>query len=139
MEGTFEEVNEFSNLYGANATLGLLWTPSRHLSLGVTVDLPWTAKAEQEKTVKNEITTFDSTRTRILDITETVTKENKDVEFNFPFYWAVGMVWRWSHKFYTSLDVSQTRWSDFSFKAEGEERINPLDSSLYQENPLDDT
>ena len=35
--------------------------------------------------------------------------------------------------------MSQTLWSDFSFKAEGDPRINPLDGSVHKENPLDDT
>ena len=139
LDGEYEEINEFDDLRGMNATLGILWNLSRNLTLGATIDLPWTAEGEQRRIVRQEITTFDAARTRTLDVSTTQINEVKDVEFEFPAYWSVGALWRWTSHFYTSLDVSQTLWSDFSFKAEGEERINPLDGSSHSENPLDDT
>ena len=48
VQGTFEEINEFTNLNGFNANLGLLWTVSKMVSLGASVDLPWTAEAKQK-------------------------------------------------------------------------------------------
>ena len=61
------------------------------------------------------------------------------MEFEFPLFWSAGAVFRWTPRCYTTLDVSQTLWSDFSFQAEGQSKINPLDGSLHAENPLDDT
>lgn len=137
VEGLYEEINTFEDLEGYNATFGVLYTVNRLLSLGATVDLPWTAEGEQEKIVRNRVTTTDGAG-RVLDLTEDEEITRKDVEFRFPTYLALGVVFRWSPFFYTTFDVSQTRWSEFSFRAEGEERINPLDGSPHDDNPLDD-
>ena len=139
IEGVYEEVNEYEDLHGFNANFGALWTASRHLSVGFSIDLPWTAEAKQTKTLKTTTTTFNSNRTQVLDITSSEVREKKEVEFTFPLFWALGAVWRWTPQWYTSVDISQTLWSDFSFKAEGEERINPLDGLPHRESPLDDT
>ena len=128
-EGTYEEVNEFDDLRGINATFGMLWTVSRHLSLGATLDLPWTADAEQTRTITQTTTTYKEDQTTVVDQSETRTVQKKDVEFDFPWYSALGAVWRWNNRLYSTLDISHTHWSDFSFKAEGETRINPLDGS----------
>jgi len=53
-------------------------------------------------------------------------------------YWAAGAAWRCNDRLTSSLDVSQTQWSQFSYKAEGEPRLNPLDGSRYGEHPVDD-
>jgi long-subunit fatty acid transport protein len=136
-EGDYTEENEFSNLNGWNATFGALWTANRHLSLGLTVDLPWTAQAEQRKTISNRVITRDRSG-RIIDITEYSSSVSKDVEFDFPLYAAIGMVWKWNNALSSSLDISQTRWSDFAYQADGEPKINPLDGSPHGENDLDD-
>ena len=139
VNGTFEETNRFHDLHGYNATLGWLWSVSRHLSLGAVVDLPWTADTEQVRRVKRNITATDPRTEKVRNIEEALEIEKADVTFRFPLYWAVGMVWRWSDLFYTTLDISQTLWSDFSFKAEDGERINPLNGRPHREDPLDDT
>ncbi|MBP7828975.1 MAG: hypothetical protein KA248_03565 [Kiritimatiellae bacterium] len=139
VDGVYEEENRIDDLCGFNATLGFLWTVSRHLSLGGAADLPWTADAEQTKTIRDTATTYNAARTRVLDVTSTESLVSKDVEFTFPAAFALGAVWRWTDRLYTSLDVNHTRWSDFAFQAEGEEKINPLDGSPHGEHPLDDT
>jgi long-subunit fatty acid transport protein len=138
VEGEYEERNRFEDLYGVNATLGVLWRGSRFLSLGASVDLPWTAEATQKKTVWNRVTTYDSSYTRVVDVTETEDVVKKDVEFEFPLYWSVGALVKASDKLYSSLDLSQSRWSDYSFKAEGDARINPLDGTPYGQHEVKD-
>ena len=138
VEGTYEEWNTFDDLNGINTTLGAMWDVSRWLKFGLSVDLPWTAEATQTKTVENNVTTYNKNRTRVLDVTNTSTTEEKDVEFSFPLYWAVGTLVRWNMLFYTMLDVNQTLWSDFAFQAEGDQKINPLDGTPYGQNKLDD-
>lgn len=137
-DGEFEEINEFSDLRGYNGTFGVLWTANRFLSLGGSVDLPWTAEADQKKTLRNTVTTYDRGRTRVVGVTQTEEVERRSVEFEFPLYWAVGAVLRWNNRLYTTLDLSETLWSDFSFKAEGEERINPLDGTPHGQNEIGD-
>ena len=139
VEGTFHEISEFTDLYGFNANLGLLWTVSRFLSLGASVDLPWTAKADQKRIIRNRITTLDPNGSATRNTIDTIEEIKTDVELEFPLFWSVGMVYRWTPECYTTLDVSQTLWSDFSFKAKGQPEINPLDGTLHSERPLDDT
>ena len=139
VEGTFEEVNTYDDLEGYNWTLGLLWTVSRVLSLGATVDLPWTAEAEQTRTVRNTRTMRDVSGRVILEEAFPEVIEHKNVKFRFPLYWSLGSVWRWAPSFYTTLDVSQTAWSDFSFKEAGGKSINPLNGKPHRESKLDDT
>jgi len=138
VQGTYEEEDDLNDLSGINSTLGALWSVSSHLSLGFTVDLPWTASASQVKIIHNKVTTYDAASGSILDVEETSSTEQKDVELHFPLYWAAGAVWRWTDQLYSTLDVSQTRWSEFSFKADGEQKLNPLDGSPYGEHPIDD-
>ncbi|HOW98257.1 MAG TPA: hypothetical protein P5567_08695 [Kiritimatiellia bacterium] len=137
-DGEYSEENRFDDLHGWNLTLGGLWSVSRHLSLGGSVDLPWLAEAEQEQTIRSRETAYDASRTVVLDRSEYVVTERKDVEFRFPLFWSVGAVWKWNNVLSTALDVSQTRWSDFYYRADGEEKINPLDGRAYEANRLDD-
>ncbi|MBU1695158.1 MAG: hypothetical protein KKC51_14505 [Verrucomicrobia bacterium] len=138
-DGTIVEENQTDDLNGVNATFGVLWTVSRLLGLGFTVDLPWTAEARQQRTVSETITTYDASRTRVIDVRETRETETRDVEYRFPLYWAAGAVLRLSDEFYVTADISQTLWSQFYFKSEGEDRLNPLDGTPYGRNKIDDT
>ena len=137
-DGVYEETSVFEDFNGLNATIGALWTVSRRLSLGATIDLPWAARAEQTKAVRNTLTSYDDSRSRVLDVTTSDSLASTDVEFDFPLYWAVGAVWRWKHNLYTTLDVSETLWSDFAFQAEGEQKLNPLDGTPHGQNDIDD-
>jgi hypothetical protein len=137
-DGVYREENAYRNFQGVNATLGGLFTLSRHLSLGLTVDLPWKAEARQSRHLRNIVTTYNADRSQVLDVTETRENQSRDVEFTFPLYAAVGAVWRWTDRLYTTWDVSRTQWSDFSYKAEGEPRVNPLDGTRHGLHDLDD-
>ncbi|HBA84750.1 MAG TPA: hypothetical protein DCZ95_11705 [Verrucomicrobia bacterium] len=138
VEGHYNEQNEFDDLTGFNATFGILWAVNTHINLGLTVDLPWTAEASMTKTVNNTQTTYDSSRSRVVDVSETHTVQNKDVEFTFPAYAAAGITLKWNNRTYSMFEVSQTRWSDFSFQADGEEKINPLNGQPADASPIDD-
>ena len=135
--GTYDVDDRINNFRGVNATLGSLWTVSEKLTLGFCLDLPWTARAHQTKTVRTSVDVVDESGA-IVGHSTSKTRESKDVTFDFPLYWATGAVWHWNNRLSTSFDVSQTWWSDYSFKADGESRINPLDGSPYGEHPLDD-
>ena len=143
VRGTYEEINEFEDLHGYNANFGVLWAANKYLSFGGSIDLPWTADAEQKKTVRTTADTFDGSGTRLLRSDDSVISEMKDVEFDFPLFWTVGASARvpgkWWPRFRTSLDVGQTLWSDFAFKVEGEGKLNPLDGTPFGENKIDDT
>jgi len=139
VEGVYEEKNRFDHLQGINATFGFLWTVSSFLSLGGSVDSPWSADASQTKTIRNTSTTYDASRQRVLDATTSETTVTKDVQFGFPLYWALGAVFRFNNRLYATLDVSQTAWSDFSYEAEDEDKINPIDGKLSDDTDVRDT
>ena len=137
-EGVYTEKNEFSELQGINATFGAQCSVTPKLTMGAVIDLPWTAEGKQKKVITTKTTTYTSDKSTVLDESETTVVEKKDVEFEFPLYWSLGAVWKWNNNLWSSMDVSQTQWSQFSYKAEGEKRINPLDGSPHGDNPLDD-
>lgn len=134
--GRYDIDEKITRFRGMNATLGSLLTVSEPLTLGFCLDLPWKARAHQTKTVRSELEMTDQFGNK--HKTTQTTQTSKDIEFTYPLYWAAGGVWRWNNRLSTSLDVSQTWWSDYSFKAEGESRKNPLDGSEYSEHRLDD-
>lgn len=138
-DGVYDEKNRFTELDGFNQTLGVIWTLNWLLTFGASVDLPWTASARQTKTVSNSVTTYDASHTKVLDVSNTTKTGSEDVEFNFPLFWNIGFVLRWMPQLYSTFDVGQTKWSDFSFQAAGGPKINPLNSQPLADSPLDDT
>jgi len=132
--GRYDVSDRINNFRGVNATLGSLLTVNEKLTLGFCLDLPWTAKAHQSRTIRSSVTVDDADHTTA----SSTRQESKDIEFDFPLYWAAGAVWHWNNRLSTSFDVSQTLWSDYSFKADGERRINPLDGSDYGDHSVDD-
>ena len=137
-EGTYEEENEYDDLCGVNATLGMLWTVNRYLGVGLSVDLPWTAAGRQTRHIRNSVTTYNQARTAAVGAELTEERITRDIDFHFPLYWSAGALWRWSNRLYTTLDVSETLWSDFWYRADGVGKINPLDGSPYGQNRIDD-
>ncbi len=138
-EGVFTEDNRYSDWSGINGNLGLLWTLSQALTVGASVDLPWVAETDQTRTTRNQATTYNSARTQVLSTVDDVDTVSKSVEFEFPLSMAMGFVWRWSQNLYTSVDVGFAQWSEFSYKADGETRINPVSGQPHAIDPLDDT
>lgn len=137
VEGVYREHNRTDQFYGMNATFGALWTATDQLTLGATVDLPWTGYGEQTKQIAHQVTTFDS---NLVQVAQSSYNEiqRQDVEYTFPLYWSLGALWRWNDRFYTSMDVSRTYWSQYSYKAEGEEQINPVTGEPQSSSSLDD-
>lgn len=137
VEGRYREENDTDRFRGINATLGALWAASEKLTLGATVDLPWTGRGEQTKRINHQLSTFDSNLVQVA-VSSLVETQRRDVEYSFPLYWSVGALWRWSDRCYTSMDASRTHWSGFSYKADGEGRINPVNGEPYASSKLDD-
>lgn len=138
-EGTFTEHNRYSDWSGINGNMGLLWTISQACTLGASVDLPWVAKTDQTRTTRNQATTYNIARTQVLSTVDDVETVSKSVEFEFPLSMAMGFVWHWTQNLYTSVDLGFAQWSEFSYKADGETRINPMSGQPHDVDPLDDT
>lgn len=132
--GYYDVYDSIDDFRGVNATLGGLWTVNEKLTLGACLDLPWTAYAREKKTVQAGVNVQGDASAS----TSSRTSEAKDVTFEMPLYWALGAAWHWNNRLTTSFDASQTQWSDYSFKAEGDPRLNPLDGSEYGEHAVDD-
>jgi long-subunit fatty acid transport protein len=137
-DGEYEESNEYHDFEGVNATLGMLWTLSRYLDVGATVDLPWSASALQTRSIRHKMTTYNEARTTVLSVDETSSTETRRIRLDFPLYCAVGALLRWSNRSHSALDVARTQWSDFAFQAEGGETVNPLDGSPYDPHRVND-
>ncbi|MBN2783680.1 MAG: outer membrane protein transport protein [Pontiellaceae bacterium] len=137
VEGRYRELNSTEDFYGVNATLGALWTASEKLTVGAALDLPWTGYGRQTKRIDHRVSTFDSNLVEVASSTFSETQK-RDVEYTFPLYWSVGALLRWTDRFYTSMDISQTCWSQFSYQAEGEARINPVNGEPHASSALDD-
>ncbi len=137
VEGVYREINDTEDFWGVNATLGALWAANEKLTLGLTVDLPWTGRGNQTKYIHHQVSTFDSNLVQVASTSYDDTN-TRDVEYTFPLYWSVGALWRWNDHFYSSMDISRTHWSQFSYKAEGEESINPLNGEPHGSSALDD-
>ncbi len=137
VRGRYVEENDTGQFHGINATLGALWSASDKLTLGASVDLPWTGCGEQAKRINHQLSTFDSNLVQVA-VSSLVETQRRDVEYAFPLYWSAGALWRWSDRCYTSFDASRTHWSGFSYKADGEVRINPVSGEPYASSKLDD-
>ena len=136
-DGYYREENRTEQFYGVNATLGVLWVASDRLTLGAAIDLPWTGRGRQTKQMFHQSTTFNSNGVQVAEGVYSET-QRRDVQYTFPLYWSLGALWRWNDRFYSSMDVSCTYWSDFSYKAEGEVRMNPLNGEPSSGSGIDD-
>ena len=139
VEGEFVEDNRFDDVHGFNATLGAWWVATDFLMIGASVDLPWSADSEQTRTVRATSTTFNSSKSRILGTSEEAEIEQKEVEFNFPFFATLGALVLWSPNLYTSMDVRFVDWSSFAYDVEGEGKINPFDGTPHGQHAIKDT
>ncbi|MDD4103113.1 MAG: hypothetical protein PHU80_10865, partial [Kiritimatiellae bacterium] len=113
-EGYYDVYDNIDDFRGVNATFGGLWAAHEKISFGACLDLPWTGRARQRKTLLSGVNIADALGTSVTSRSVT----SKDVEFDFPLSWAAGTAWHWNNRLTTSFDVSQTLWSQYSFKAE---------------------
>lgn len=93
VEGVYREINQTDQFYGFNATLGAMWTATDRLTLGATVDLPWTGRGEQTKRIYHQVTTIDSNQ---VPVAQNIYNgmQHQDVEYTFPLYWSLGLTGR---------------------------------------------
>jgi hypothetical protein len=136
-EGEYEETSEYSDLFGASATLGVLCKPVGKLRAGMALDLPWRARATHTTSVRSSVTTLDSSGQKVLGVSETADTQTRGAVLAFPASASVGAGWNWTESFLTSLDVRHTQWSRFSYSAGGG-KLNPLDGSPYGEHAIAD-
>lgn len=128
-EGEQTEVKEFSDVEGANVTLGALWNVTGRLTLGLTADLPYTLDLKEKVTLKAKQTrTVDQDGKVTLSRSpyENIPTVESNVEYDFPLTVGLGAAYRFSDAFSVAGDVSWTNWSDFMFRKEDGTEVNPI-------------
>jgi long-subunit fatty acid transport protein len=145
-EGEQTEVKEFSDVKGANVTLGALWNVTGKLTLGLTADLPYTLDLKEKVTLKAKQTrTVDQDGKVTLSRSpyEKIPTVESSVEYDFPLTVGLGAAYRFSDAFSIAADVSWTNWSDFLFRKEDGTEVNPINHDTAAEDgrldPVTDT
>jgi long-subunit fatty acid transport protein len=145
-EGEQTEVKEFSDVEGANVTLGTLWNVTGKLALGLTADLPYTLDMKEKVSLKAKPTRTvdqDGKVTMSRSPYEKVPEVESNVEYDFPLTLGLGAAYRFSDAFSIAGDVSWTNWSEFMFRKEDGTEVNPINQDTTTDDgtldPVSDT
>ena len=145
-EGEQTEVKEFSDVEGANVTLGTLWNVTGKLALGLTADLPYTLDMKEKVSLKAKPTRTvdqDGKVTMSRSPYEKVPEVESNVEYDFPLTLGLGAAYRFSDAFSIAGDVSWTNWSEFMFRKEDATEVNPINQDMATDDgtldPVSDT
>ena len=145
-EGEQTEIKEFSDVEGANVTLGTLWNATGKLTLGLTADLPYTLDMKEKVSLKAEPTRTVDQDGRVITSRspyEKVPEVESNVEYDFPLTLGLGAAYRFSDAFSIAGDVSWTKWSEFLFRKEDGTEVNPINQDTAADDgtldPVSDT
>jgi long-subunit fatty acid transport protein len=145
-EGEQTEIKEFSDVEGANVTLGTLWNVTGKLTLGLTADLPYTLDMREKVSLKAKPTRTvdqDGKVTMSRSPYEKVPEVESNVEYDFPLTLGLGAAYRFSDAFSIAGDVSWTNWSEFMFRKEDGTEVNPINQDTATDDgtldPVSDT
>ncbi len=128
-EGEQSELKEFSDVEGANLTLGGLWNVTGKLTLGLTADLPYTLNMKEKVSLKAKPTRTvdqDGKVTFSRSPYESIPSVESNVEYDFPLTLGIGAAYRFSDAFSVAADLSWTDWSQFIFRKEDGTEVNPI-------------
>jgi len=145
-EGEQSEWKEFSDVEGANLTLGGLWNVTGKLTLGFTADLPYTLDMKEKVTLKAKPTRSvdqDGKVTFSPSPYEEIPPVESNVEYDFPLTLGLGAAYRFSDAFSVAADLSWTDWSRFVFRKEDGTEVNPINHDTTDDDgrldPVKDT
>jgi long-subunit fatty acid transport protein len=145
-EGEQSEFKEFSDVEGANLTLGGLWNVTGKLTLGLTADLPYTLDMKEKVTLRAEPTRTvdqDGRVTFSRSPYEGIPPVESNVEYDFPLTLGLGAAYRFSDAFSIAADLSWSDWSNFVFRKEDGTEVNPLNHDTMADDgkldPVKDT
>jgi len=128
-EGEQSELKEFSDVTGANLTLGGLWNVTGKLTLGFTADLPYTLDMQERVTLKAKPARSVDQEGKVTfsrSPYEGIPPVESDVEYDFPLTVGIGAAYRFSDAFTIAADLSWTDWSQFIFRKEDGTEVNPI-------------
>ncbi len=108
----YESEEDYKNFTGQNLTLGGLWTPTEHLSLGVRYDTAFTGNASYSlRQMGTQLDLPSMFGPGSLYLAPKTNSERRQVRF--PASLAIGAAWRNSDRLTLSMDVTRTDWNDF--------------------------
>lgn len=114
--------NEYSELSGLNANLGLLWNLNEHLTIGAVLKTPFTATLKHQYNREDTAESFE-----------------EDIDLDMPMSYGIGLAWRFSDLFSVDLDIYRTEWSQYLLKDEEGNKFSPIDGLPEDESDIKDT
>ncbi len=145
-EGGQSEWKEFSDVKGANLTLGGLWNATEKLTLGLTADLPYTLDMKEKVIITGQPTRSVDQDGKVIfspSPYEKIPPVESNVEYDFPLTVGVGAAYRFSDAFSVAADLSWTNWSSFVFRKEDGTEVNPINDDTRADDgkldPVEDT
>ena len=135
--GEYLEKNRYENFRGYNLTCGNLWQASRRFSLGLVVELPWKAEAEQTQTLQEWQATVAPDGT-LANRSERTSRQEQDVRFHFPLKVQTGAAMQWTPGWTTSVDLAYQEGAGSFFESGRTGKVNMVNGLPNAEHPLKD-
>lgn len=116
------------DLWGINANLGVLWSPTYHLTVGAVYKFPFTATADFTYDYRSVSKDYDFGEGEWIT---SVTRQSYDRRYKirFPAVYGLGAAWRFNDNFTVATDVSYTEWDKFiiqEYKKVGRSKTYPM-------------
>lgn len=116
-------------LNGFNMNIGLLWSPSDKIGLGLVYKTSFSADINERKRSK----------TSFMDLPLEVKNSESDSKLTFPFLLGIGVHYKLSDLLKISLDLSQTDWNQYSQINENKTRYSAVTGLLKTESYVSPT
>ena len=128
----FSYTAKFSDRYkfsGYNANIGILWNPSRQLTLGAVLKTPFTADLKHRSTEEIALSPYPGDSS----------SSEEDNELDMPMAYGAGVAYRFSDRLTASLDVYRTEWDDYILKDATGNKFSPINNKPKDEAGIDPT
>ena len=137
-EGLLGTTPFFSDYFGAkeysfegvNANIGVLWSPTDKITFGAVLKTPFTADVHY-RLDERRVASYPSEPGANQDYSVSY---SRDDELEMPMSYGIGVLYRFSPRFYVTADVFATEWDEFVYKIENGEEVSPVTGF-----PMDET
>jgi hypothetical protein len=130
-----QRLNESFSFSGINANLGFLWSVTDSLTLGGVFKTPFTADLEHQYRKVSTSYSPKYPKYRDTDVDSHSTSE----EMTMPMSYGLGVAYRFSDEFTSSLDVYLTHWQDFVLKDARGNETSPVTGKPVGESDISPT
>jgi long-subunit fatty acid transport protein len=125
-------------LKGVNANIGVLWRmyekEDRSLTIGAVVKLPFSADLSHDYSLSEAVRYPESPQYNRYGSDSF----RETIDLTMPMSYGVGLSYRFSHRFMTSVDVYRTEWDDFILKTSAGEK-SPITGKPAHESDISPT